>query len=58
MIDFEKELMSILTDDPLNLLESKPKPSSVIPADERLINSFQEINDFIRENGKKSIRRW
>ena len=52
MIDFEKELMNILADDPLNLLESKPKPSSVIPADERLINSFQEINDFIRENGK------
>lgn len=51
MIDFEKELALILQDDPLGLLEIKPKTSSVISADDRLISSFEEINHFVREHG-------
>ena len=51
MIDFETELASILADDPLGLLAVKPKVSSVISADARLIASFSEINDFIDEYG-------
>ncbi len=51
MIDFEKELESILQSDPLNLLSVKPKASSVINADERLLASFAEINTFVREHG-------
>jgi hypothetical protein len=46
-MDFEKELKAILEDDPLGLLDTKPKASSVISADERLIASFEEINTFV-----------
>lgn len=51
MIDFEKELAAILKDDPLGLLAVKPKSSSSISADERLIASFEEINAFMRAHG-------
>ena len=51
MIDFEKELESILQSDPLGLLDVKPKGSSIISADDRLLASFEEINDFVREHG-------
>jgi len=51
MIDFEKELHTILQDDPLGLLTVKAKASSVMNSDERLIASFEEINSFIREHG-------
>lgn len=53
MIDFEKELATILEDDPLGLLNVKPKSSGKITADERLIASFEEINAFVRENGRE-----
>ncbi len=46
-MDFEKELKAILEDDPLGLLDTKPKASSVISGDERLIASFEEINKFV-----------
>lgn len=45
MIDFKKGLEDILNNDPLGLLKVKPKVSA-ITADERLIQSFQEIQDF------------
>lgn len=51
MIDFEKELAAILKDDPLGLLAVKPKASSAMSADERLVASFEEINSFMREHG-------
>ncbi|MBU0479999.1 MAG: GIY-YIG nuclease family protein [Proteobacteria bacterium] len=51
MIDFEKELHTILQDDPLGLLAVKAKASSAISGDERLVASFEEINSFIREHG-------
>ena len=52
MIDFEKELEDILATDPLGLLEIKPK-ASAITADERLVTSFKEINDFISVHGQE-----
>ncbi len=51
MIDFTKEMKTILETDPLGLLDIKPKVSSVISADERLIASFEEINAFMQEHG-------
>ncbi len=53
MIDFTKELETILATDPLDLLEIKPKASSVISADERLVVSFEEINAFMREHNRE-----
>ena len=53
MIDFIKELEIILKTDPLGLLDVKPKTSSAISPDERLLYSFEEINDFVRKNNRK-----
>ncbi|MCK5472013.1 GIY-YIG nuclease family protein [Candidatus Gracilibacteria bacterium] len=46
-------LDDIFNDDELGLLSVKPKGSSAITADERLVTSFQEINNFIKENNKE-----
>jgi hypothetical protein len=51
MIDFKAELEKILKEDPLGILRvitSKP-----ITQDQRLVDSFEEINAFIDENGKE-----
>ena len=53
MIDFSKELEIILETDPLGLLDVKPKTSSVLSADERLVASFGEINAFMREHNRE-----
>lgn len=53
MINLEKELRMILENDPLGLLQVKPKVSSTLTADERLISSFDEINSFMREHGRE-----
>ena len=53
MIDFEKEFENILEDDPLGLLDIKPKRSNAITEDERLIESFKEINDYMEQHGKE-----
>ena len=50
-MDYTKELSTILENDPLGLLDVKPKSSGVLTADARLIASFQEINDFVRSHG-------
>lgn len=47
-MDYNKELSAILENDPLGLLDVKPKSSGVLTADARLIASFQEINEFVR----------
>ncbi len=52
MTDFAKELEHILRNDPLGLLKEKSKQSSVMTADERLLQSFEEINVFYREHGR------
>lgn len=46
-MDKEEILKSIFENDPLGLLDVTPKRSAVKTADERLIASFEEINDFI-----------
>ena len=43
----------ILADDPFDLLKVKPSTSSNISADERLLNSFEEINKFFEENNRE-----
>ncbi len=48
-MDFEHELSNILLNDPLGLLVIKPKAIPHGP-DERLIKSFEEINEFIDKN--------
>lgn len=45
-------LQKILEDDDLGLLNIKPKRAA-ITADERLLASFQHINDFYQQNGKE-----
>ncbi|MDA3905695.1 MAG: GIY-YIG nuclease family protein [Bacteroidales bacterium] len=51
-MDKEKILDDIFNSDPLGLLNFKPKVSNTRTADERLLSSFQEINDFVNDNGK------
>jgi len=47
MEDKDKILDEIFSNDPLGLLNVKPKTSNVKTADERLSASFEEINEFI-----------
>lgn len=51
MIDFENELKKILNDDPLGIL--KNRTVQPITTDQRLKDSFEEINKFIDENGRE-----
>lgn len=51
MLDFKLELDKILKEDPLGIL--KIKVSQPITADQRLKDSFEEINKFINEHGKE-----
>ncbi|MGX8882113.1 GIY-YIG nuclease family protein [Methylovorus sp. SPW-M1] len=47
-------LQKILEDDDMGLLNIKPKRAA-ITVDERLLASFQQINDFYRQHGKEPI---
>ncbi len=49
---FKKELEEILNNDPHNLLKTKTKERSV-NADDRLLFSFQEINNFVKQNARE-----
>ena len=51
MIDFESELKKILNDDPLGIL--KNRIVQPITPDQRLKDSFEEINKFVDENGRE-----
>lgn len=51
MIDFENELKKILNEDPLGIL--KNRTVQPITTDQRLKDSFEEINKFIDENGRE-----
>ena len=53
MEDKDKILDDIFSNDPLGLLNVKLKTSTVKTADERLSNSFEEINDFIAKNDRE-----
>jgi hypothetical protein len=52
-MDKDKILDDIFNNDPMGLLNFKPKNSNARTADERLLASFQEINDFIENNKKE-----
>ena len=51
-MDIDKELGKIFDDDELGLLNVKPKTSNTCTTEERLLRSFEEINDFVDKNGK------
>lgn len=53
MINFDKELQTILQDDPLGLLDVKPKTNTGVSADERLVAAFEEINTFFAQYGRE-----
>ena len=53
MKDKESVLEEIFENDPLGLLNVKPKKSAVRTSDERLASSFDEINDFIEKNERE-----
>lgn len=49
----KKTLEDIFNDDEFGILDSKPKNSNVKSEDERLIESFQEINVFFEKNDRE-----
>jgi hypothetical protein len=51
-MDINKELEKIFNSDELGLLNVKPKTSNACTSEERLVRSFEEINDFVDKNGK------
>ena len=51
-MDKDQILDQIFNDDPLGLLTVKAKQSTARTPDERLLASFQEINDFIEKTEK------
>ena len=52
-MDKDKILDSIFENDPLGLLDVKPKISNAINSEQRLIQSFKEINEFIDMNNRE-----
>lgn len=52
-MDNEKKLQDIFENDPLGLLNVKPANSPARNEDERLLASFQDINDFYEKNKKE-----
>lgn len=49
----KKTLEDIFNDDEFGILDSKPKNSNIKSEDERLIESFQEINSFFEKNNRE-----
>jgi len=49
-MDKDKKLQELFENDPLGLLNIKPSTSPARNEDERLVASFQEINDFYEKN--------
>ena len=49
----KEDLLKLIDDDDLGLLNVKPKQSAVATADERLVASFAQINQFVSENGRE-----
>jgi hypothetical protein len=47
-----EELLKILEDDDMGLLIVKSRVPEAITADERLLGSFKEIEDFVKDNGR------
>jgi hypothetical protein len=55
-MDNTEKLLSIFADDPHGLLMSKPKASPAQNEDQRLVASFEEINDFVDIHGAEPQR--
>lgn len=49
----KKTLQDIFNDDEFGILDSKPKVSNIKSEDDRLIDSFQEINAFFEKNKRE-----
>jgi hypothetical protein len=49
----KKTLEDIFNDDDFGILDSKPKNTNIKSEDERLIESFQEINTFFEKNNRE-----
>jgi hypothetical protein len=49
----KKTLKDIFNDDEFGILDSKPKNSTIKTEDERLIESFQDINTFFEKNNRE-----
>lgn len=47
------DLLKLIEDDDLGLLNVKPKMSAVATADERLVTSFHQINQFVLGHGRE-----
>ncbi len=54
-MQFKERFQDILENDPLGLLAAKQVSSGVLTTDERLIGSFQAINDFVAKNGREPL---
>ena len=54
-MDLDKELDEILNNDPFGVLVEKPK-ATTITSDQKLIDSFEEINAFVDKNGQEPQR--
>ena len=52
-MDKNSILDDIFNNDPFDILNVKPKFSGAKTTDERLLNSFQEINDFVEKNKRE-----
>jgi hypothetical protein len=52
-MDKDKKLQEIFENDPLGLLNIKPSTSHARNEDERLVASFDEINDFYEKNNRE-----
>lgn len=50
----KKDLLKLIEDDNLGILNIKPKQAGAT-TDERLLSSFQEINNFVKKNGRKPM---
>jgi len=49
----KEDLLKLIDDDDLGLLDMRPKNAPAVTADERLVASFLEINNFIQEHKRE-----
>jgi len=52
-MDKDEVLSEIFSNDPFGILDIKRRASSMRTEDERLVASFEEINEFYKKNGRK-----
>lgn len=50
------KLLEIFNEDSLGILDVKSEKSNIITEDQRLVDSFKEINDFYRDNNREPIK--